>query len=86
MKWFRAAANQGDAGAQYNLGVRHHSNSVRGRPQEALEERIEAYKWFQLAAAQGYGDSAAASATMTLKMTHADVIDGEKRTAAFVKC
>ena len=83
--WILKAANQGDPGAQYNLGVRHSSISVRGLTQNAEEERIEAYKWFQLAAAQGYGDSEAASATMTLKMTHADVLIGEQRTAAFVK-
>jgi hypothetical protein len=82
--WILKAANQGDPGAQYNLGVRQHSSSVRGLPKDALEARIEAYKWFQLASAQGYGDSEAASATMTLKMTHEDVLDGERRTAAFV--
>ena len=82
-RWINLAAELGDAAAQHNLGERC-DRAGSPRAGNDLESRIEAYKWFQLASAQGYGDSEAASATMTLKMTHEDVLDGERRTAAFV--
>jgi TPR repeat protein len=50
-KWFRKAAEQGDAAAQYNLGVMC-ENGI-GVPQD----HIEAAKWYCMAAAQGDADS-----------------------------
>lgn len=45
--WFRNAANQGEVGAQYNIG---RAISIgEGVPQDY----VEAYKWLNLAAAQG---------------------------------
>ena len=41
-------AEQGDASAQYNLGVMY--NNGRGVP----EDEAEAVKWYRLAASQGY--------------------------------
>ncbi len=46
-KWFQLAAEQSDAGAQYNLGVMYENG--QGVPQDY----VEAAKWFQLAAEQG---------------------------------
>ena len=48
MKWYRKAAEQGDADAQYNLGYSY-SN---GEGVEKDEE--EAVKWYRKAAEQGY--------------------------------
>lgn len=81
--WFGRAAQQGDAGAQFNLGRSCHRASLGGVPADALESRIEAYKWFHLAAAQGYKGSASACATLVLSMTHEDVVDGDQRIAKF---
>ena len=46
-KWYRLAANQGDANAQYNLGATYENG--RGVPQDYAE----AVKWYRLAADQG---------------------------------
>ena len=48
MKWFRKAANQGNAHAQYNLGVMY--NNGKG----VTQDYKEAIKWHRKAANQGY--------------------------------
>ena len=82
--WFRKAADQGDPAAQFNLGVRCQRASMEPPQGEALESRIEAYKWLHLAAAQGYHGSASACERVTLRMTREDVVDGNLRVAAYV--
>jgi len=81
--WFGRAANLGDAGGQYNMGRSCQRASLDGLPADAPEARIEAYKWFQLAAAQGYKNSEGAFATVTFKMTHDDVAEAIQRVARF---
>ncbi len=81
--WLGKAAQQGDAGAQFHLGDNCHRASFRQVPEEASESRIEAYKWYRLAAAQGYKGSEMAHATLTLNMTRADVMVGNQRVTAF---
>jgi TPR repeat protein len=83
MIWFGRAANLGDAGGQYKMARNCHRASLDGLPADAPEARIEAYKWFQLAAAQGYKNSEGAYATLTFKMTRADVTEAIKRVAGF---
>jgi TPR repeat protein len=82
--WFEKAAQQGDAGAQFNLGMRQHRASGTGLPADVLESKIEAYKWFHLAAAQGYKGSDAACERVTLSMSHEELAAGNRRAAAFV--
>ena len=48
VKWYRLAAEQGDADAQYNLGVMY--DKGRGVPQDYKT----AVKWYRLAAEQGF--------------------------------
>ena len=81
--WFGKAAQLGDAGAQFYLGNSCQRASFEQAPAEALESRIEAYKWYRLAAAQGYKDSAKAWSYLTLNMTREDVAVGNQRVAAF---
>ena len=81
--WFGKAAQLGDAGAQFNLGDSYQRASFGQAPSEASESRIEAYKWYRLAAAQGYKDSDKAWITLVLNMTRADVTTGNQRVAAF---
>ena len=50
VKWYRKAAEQGGALAQYNLGVSY--STGRGVPQDY----VAAHKWANLAAAQSQGD------------------------------
>ena len=47
VKWYRLAAEQGDANAQYNLGLMY--DNGQGVPQDYAE----AVKWYRLAAEQG---------------------------------
>jgi hypothetical protein len=82
--WFGKAARLGDAGAQYYLGKTCHRASLTGAREQATESRIEAYKWFHLAAAQGYRGSVAACTPVILGMTFADVADADRRVARFV--
>jgi len=82
--WMRRAAEGGDAGGQYQLGVRCHRASLDPLRAGGGEFRIEAYKWFHLAAAQGYNDSLTARQRITLSMTRAEVDEGNQRAAAFV--
>lgn len=81
--WFGRAARQGDAGAQFVLGESCHRAALQGERENAPESRIEAYKWYRLAAAQGYQDSETAYNTLSLNMTREDVAAGNKRVAEF---
>ena len=81
--WFGKAAQLGDAGAQYHLGDGCHRASVMQAPADAAESRIEAYKWYRLAAAQGYKNSAMVWSNLTRSMTRADIATGDQRVAAF---
>ncbi|HLX97012.1 MAG TPA: tetratricopeptide repeat protein [Verrucomicrobiae bacterium] len=81
--WFGKAAHLGDAGAQYHLGDSYHRASVVQTSTEATESRIEAYKWYRLAAAQDYRNSVMAWSNLTLTMTRADVAAGDRRVADF---
>jgi TPR repeat protein len=81
--WYGKAAKLGDAGAQFHLGESCQRASFGQKPAEASESRIEAYKWYRLAAAQGYKDSEKAWVTLSLNMTRADVTAGNQRVAAF---
>ena len=81
--WIRKAAEGGDAGAQHSLGTRYHRSSVHHLQMDSAESRIEAYKWFHLAAVQGYQGSEAACERVTLGMTRDEVADGNQRAAVF---
>src|ERR1019366_9031664 len=47
-KWFRRAAEQGDPGAQFNLGNLCHPASLGHLAVGVGEAKIEAYMWFHL--------------------------------------
>src|SRR6266566_4584353 len=51
VKWFRKAAEQNVADAQYNLGVCYDSG------EGVAKDEVEAYKWWLLAAGQGNDDA-----------------------------
>jgi len=53
--WYRKAADQGDARAQYNVGEIYH-NGLGG----VARDDAEAVVWFRKAAAQGYAMAQAA--------------------------
>ncbi len=78
-KWFGKSASHGDAGAQHQLGVTQYRASLWGPLTGRPEARIEAYKWFRLAAAQGYVGSETARDTVTLEMSREDVTEAVQR-------
>lgn len=82
--WFRKSAEAGDVGAQYMLGMECHRSSLGQVHKDSSEPRIEAYKWFHLAVAQGYKGSEAARERVTLGMTGEEVTEGNHRAATFV--
>ena len=84
LMWIRRAAAGGDAGAQYNIGDRYARACLHGSEMDAAESRIEAYKWFTLAAAQDYRDSQMRSDCATMKMTREEVTEGNRRVQVFV--
>src|ERR1019366_3428360 len=71
MIWFGRAANLGDAGGQYKMGRSCQRASMDGLPADAPEARIEAYKWYQLSAAQGYKNSEGAYVTRNFRCAFA---------------
>jgi hypothetical protein len=77
--WMRLAALQGDAGAQHHLGMRHRRDSFEGLSKDALESNLEAYKWFRLAAAQGYRASGSARDDIAIGLTQEQVTEGTHR-------
>ena len=82
--WFGKAAHLGDAGAQFNLGRSCHRASLSGSPEDAPESRIEAYKWYRLAAAQGYEGSHTGYETLAFSiMTRGEIAAGDQRVAGF---
>lgn len=84
LMWIRRAADGGDAGAQYNMGDRYARSCSHGSEMDAAESRIEAYKWFTLAAAQDYRDALLRSDSATMRMAREEVTEGNRRVKAFV--
>jgi TPR repeat protein len=68
----RPLAESGDATAQYNLGV-FYDNGL-GVPQD----KINAYMWLSLAAAQGREGAAAIRDLMARRMTPAQIAEAQK--------
>ncbi len=77
-------ADEGDANAQYHLGVLCHRVSVDPLRGDKAQFRLEAYVWLRLAAAQHFGDSVAAWERVTMTMTRAEIAEGNRRAADFV--
>jgi TPR repeat protein len=82
--WLTRAAEAGDAGAQYMLGMTQNRTSLDEVAATAKESRIEAYKWLQLAAAQGYGEAPAGCDLVSMGMTVEGVKEGKRRASVFI--
>ena len=72
VSWYREAAAQGLADAQYNLGVMYANGE--GAP----EDYVRAYAWLNLAAAQGLEGAERAKATLRQAMVPAQIADAQK--------
>jgi TPR repeat protein len=82
-RWFRRAAQQGLAEAQFHLGNLLYAASLRHLAIGIGEDRIEAYMWFHLAAAQGHSRAGALEETLNLQLTDAELGEGNRRVHAF---
>jgi len=71
LRLIRPLAEQGDANAQYNLGV-FYDNGL-GVPQD----KVRAYMWFNLSATQGRAGAAAFRDLIARRMTPAQIAEAQ---------
>jgi Sel1 repeat len=72
VKWYRKAAEQNVADAQYNLGVCYDSG------EGVAKDEIEAYKWWLLAAGHGNDDAKYNMTIVENKMTREQFAEGQR--------
>ena len=72
VKWFRKAAEQNLADAQYILGVCYDSG------EGVAKDEIEAYKWWLLAAGHGNDDAKYNMTIVENKMTREQIAEGQR--------
>jgi uncharacterized protein len=77
VRWYRLAADQGNASAQYSLGVMYEAG--RG----VTQNYVEAYKWWALAAAQGHVSAKENRDIVRGKMTPAQIAEAQKLSSAW---
>ena len=78
VRWYRAAAEQGDAEAQFNLGVMYATGKG------VLQDHIQAYQWSQLAASSstdGVREAAAVIRDVMAREMTREQIDEARRLA-----
>ena len=73
-RWFRLAADQGDADAQHNLGVMYYADG-----EGVLQDNVTAHMWFNIAGANGAEDGRDDREIIERKMTPADISEAQKR-------
>ena len=72
VKWYRKAADQGHAQAQFMLGFMYR----KGRG--VVKDEVEAYKWLLLAGAQGSEDAKKDYAIVERTLTAAERAEGQR--------
>jgi uncharacterized protein len=76
VRLIRPLAEQGDATAQYNLGV-FYDNGL-----DVPQDRVSAYMWFSLSAAQGKEGAATFRDLIARRMTPAQIAEAQKLAAS----
>ncbi len=74
-----AAAAQGDLSAYFDLGVAYSTGS-----HGAACDLIEAHKWFNLAAVNGYDDAAQCRADISEDMTAREIAEAQRRAREWI--
>ena len=74
-----AAAAQGDISAYFDLGVAYSTGS-----HGVSCDLIEAHKWFNLAAVNGYEDAAQCRAEMSDDMTAREIAEAQRRAREWI--
>ena len=78
-KWLRMAAERGNANAQCNLG-----NAYFYGDRGVSKDRVEAYKWYILAASSGHEESIRYRNDLAHDLPPEQVAEGQKRATEFV--
>jgi TPR repeat protein len=78
-KWFRLAAEQDSAAAQFNLGLA----CAEGNGTD--KNLVEAYQWFSLAAERGDPEAAQERDQLVDQLTATQLLEGVKRSTEFRK-
>ena len=73
IRWYRLAAEQGNATAQNNLGECYRDG------EGVLQSYVEAYKWFNLSASTGDEDALKSRNDLIQKMTKEQIAEGQKQ-------
>ena len=76
--WYRLAAEQGDAGAQFNLGWMYASG--RGVPQDD----VTAHMWLNVAAATGHEQARKNRDSVAANMTREQIAEAQARARDWV--
>ena len=79
VSWFRKAADQGHADAQYNLGNKY------GNGQGVAQDFVQAHKWFNLGATSGDADAVKNRDLVASKMTPAQIAEAQRLASAWRK-
>ncbi|MBT4574432.1 MAG: sel1 repeat family protein [Thiotrichales bacterium] len=79
LREFKKAADQRNAGAQYNLG------SMYAKGYGVAEDYVEAYKWSNLAAALGNKRAAELKKVIATLMTRAQIAEAQKLSTKWFK-
>jgi TPR repeat protein len=72
VKWYRLAATQGIALAQYNLGLMY------GNGNGVSRDLVRAHMWFNIAAAQGSSDAAQNRIVASKAMTKSQIEEAQE--------
>jgi len=75
--WYRKAAEQNYADAQYNL------SACYARGEGVTKDYVEAYKWVLVAAAQGFEPAKKKMTKLERQLTRAQLAEGQKRAGDF---
>ena len=79
VKWYRKAAEQGQANAQNNLGCMY------GFGDGVLQDYVTSYAWVNIAGANGYDIKEFKSVLLEKKMTPEQIAEGQKLSKEMVK-
>ena len=79
VKWFRKAAELGNADAMTNLGLMYDNG------EGVIEDDVEAYAWFNVAAAKGQKMVAEKRDNIKKSMTPEQIAEGQKRSREIMK-
>jgi TPR repeat protein len=77
-QWFTQAAEQGNAKAQFNMGVTYYDG------QGVLQDYVEAYKWALLASMNGSAQAGVLGDTLRRIMTPSQLEEAQRRAKALL--